>query len=206
MDVPDIKVVVQWKATCDLCTLWQRYGRAARAPDHRAIAILLVEKKDMVEERALKAQKVVEQKEKERKCPQVRIEMGSMSESTNSTQKGGKRKATSQLNPPAKRVALMDQTTIINCQESVISGDIEEEALSQTEGGDGQDTLKELRRAQYAKRVARETDRSTTTFGKKGKGGVIVGRSMDDFINAHVDFNCRRIVPMLVFGNDKGRE
>lgn len=30
MDVPDIKVeVVQWKATGDLCTLWEWFGRAA---------------------------------------------------------------------------------------------------------------------------------------------------------------------------------
>ncbi|XP_006457381.1 hypothetical protein AGABI2DRAFT_50460, partial [Agaricus bisporus var. bisporus H97] len=45
MDVDDIKIVVQYKATTDFCTLWQRFGRAARAPGHRADAILLVEKK-----------------------------------------------------------------------------------------------------------------------------------------------------------------
>ena len=203
MDVPDIKLVVQWKATCDLCTLWQRYGRAARAPDQQAIAILLVEKKDMDEERLLKAQKVAKRKEKERN------DLGIGSGST-STQKDGKRKAISQLNPPAKRPALTDRTTIINRQEMVHCEDVDDEAaLSQTEGVvDGQDTLdlKELRRAHYAKRVIRETEGSSTTLGKKGKGGVVMGSSMDDFINAHVDFHCRRIVPMLVFGNDKRRE
>ena len=45
MDLPDIKTVVQWKATCDLCTLWQRFGRAARGADQEATAILFVEKK-----------------------------------------------------------------------------------------------------------------------------------------------------------------
>ena len=204
IDVPDIKFVVQWKATCDLCTLWQRYGRAARAPDQEAIAILLVEKKDMDEERVLKAQKEAKRNEKE---GTVGLGIGTVSMST---QKDGKRKAISQLNPPAKRPALTDRTTIINRQEIVDSGDLlvdNEAAFNQTEGGDGQDTLKELRRAQYAKRVVRETEGSSTPFNKKGKrGGVVVGSSMDDFINAHVDFKCRRIVPMLVFGNDKRRE
>jgi ERCC4-related helicase len=55
MDLPDIKTVIQWKATCDLCTLWQRFGRAARGPDQEATAILFVEKKDTNEERVLKA-------------------------------------------------------------------------------------------------------------------------------------------------------
>ncbi|KAF8976569.1 P-loop containing nucleoside triphosphate hydrolase protein, partial [Cyathus striatus] len=29
MDLPDIGLVVQWRATCSLTTLWQRIGRAA---------------------------------------------------------------------------------------------------------------------------------------------------------------------------------
>lgn len=52
-----MKIIVQYKATCDLCTLWQRFGRAARGADEEAIAILLVEKKDTEEERSAKATK-----------------------------------------------------------------------------------------------------------------------------------------------------
>ena len=55
MDLPDIRIVIQWKATCDLCTLWQRFGRAARGDGQEATAILFVEKKDTDEERVLKA-------------------------------------------------------------------------------------------------------------------------------------------------------
>ena len=46
MDVADIEIVVQYKASCDLCTLWQRFGRAARGADQKATVILLYEKKD----------------------------------------------------------------------------------------------------------------------------------------------------------------
>lgn len=55
MDLADIEVVVQWKATCDLCTLWQRFGRAARGEVWTGTAILLVEKKDTDAERQAKA-------------------------------------------------------------------------------------------------------------------------------------------------------
>ncbi|KAJ7683797.1 P-loop containing nucleoside triphosphate hydrolase protein [Mycena rosella] len=27
IDLPNITVVIQWRATCDMCTLWQRFGR-----------------------------------------------------------------------------------------------------------------------------------------------------------------------------------
>ena len=50
MDLPNIKIVVQWKATCDLCTLWQHFGRVARGQDAVGTAILLVERKDIDEE------------------------------------------------------------------------------------------------------------------------------------------------------------
>jgi superfamily II DNA/RNA helicase len=43
MDQPDIRRVIQWKATCDMCTLWQRFGRAARNLVIDAEAILFVE-------------------------------------------------------------------------------------------------------------------------------------------------------------------
>lgn len=60
MDLPNVSIVVQWKATCDLCMLWQRFGRAARGPGEQGTAILLVEKKDTDEERQAKAKKAEE--------------------------------------------------------------------------------------------------------------------------------------------------
>lgn len=43
VDQKDIRLVIQWRATCDMCTLWQRFGRAARDLELDAIAILFVE-------------------------------------------------------------------------------------------------------------------------------------------------------------------
>lgn len=44
MDLPDVQVVVQWRASCNLMTLWQRLGRGARDRTYTATAIFLVEK------------------------------------------------------------------------------------------------------------------------------------------------------------------
>ncbi len=60
IDIPDIEVVVQWRTTCDLNTLWQRFGRAARDLNREAVAVLFVDARyfdDEREEAAKRAQK-----------------------------------------------------------------------------------------------------------------------------------------------------
>jgi len=45
LDIPDILIVIQWRVTCNMETLWQRFGRAARDPNLEAVAILFAETK-----------------------------------------------------------------------------------------------------------------------------------------------------------------
>ncbi|KAF8196223.1 hypothetical protein K438DRAFT_1967940 [Mycena galopus ATCC 62051] len=45
LDLPDILLVIQWQSTCNMCTLWQRLGRAARALHLTAMGLFLVEPK-----------------------------------------------------------------------------------------------------------------------------------------------------------------
>ncbi|KAF8984777.1 P-loop containing nucleoside triphosphate hydrolase protein, partial [Cyathus striatus] len=51
MDIPDIKLVIQWKVSCGLCTLWQRFGHAVQGQGQEGVAILIIEKKNTVEGR-----------------------------------------------------------------------------------------------------------------------------------------------------------
>ncbi|KAG1888914.1 uncharacterized protein F5891DRAFT_966066 [Suillus fuscotomentosus] len=44
MDVPDVALVVQWRASCKLSALWQRFGRAARDRLLEGTALLFAEK------------------------------------------------------------------------------------------------------------------------------------------------------------------
>ncbi|KIK72934.1 hypothetical protein PAXRUDRAFT_21420 [Paxillus rubicundulus Ve08.2h10] len=55
MDVPTIKLVLQWRVTCKIAALWQRFGRAARDKSIAGMAILFTEKEHFDDERAAKA-------------------------------------------------------------------------------------------------------------------------------------------------------
>jgi len=45
LDIPDILIVIQWRVTCNMETLWQHFGQAARDPNLEAVAILFAETK-----------------------------------------------------------------------------------------------------------------------------------------------------------------
>ena len=45
MDLPDIELIIQWRASCDLCTLWQHFGRAVRDLKLQGRVLFLVESK-----------------------------------------------------------------------------------------------------------------------------------------------------------------
>ncbi|KAJ3519119.1 hypothetical protein NMY22_g13345 [Coprinellus aureogranulatus] len=55
LDLPNITLVVQWRATCSLTLLWQRFGRAARDPTREGTAVFLVEKEYFDDEKEKKA-------------------------------------------------------------------------------------------------------------------------------------------------------
>ncbi|KAI0685473.1 P-loop containing nucleoside triphosphate hydrolase protein [Cytidiella melzeri] len=57
IDIPNISVAGQWRVTCDLNTLWQRFGRVGRGPGTEGVAILFAESKyfDDAKEKAANA-------------------------------------------------------------------------------------------------------------------------------------------------------
>ncbi|KAI0331424.1 P-loop containing nucleoside triphosphate hydrolase protein, partial [Cubamyces sp. BRFM 1775] len=62
VDIPDVEVVVQWRVSCDMNSLWQRFGRAARGPGTKAVAILFAESKFFDEDRAEAAKRAEKRK------------------------------------------------------------------------------------------------------------------------------------------------
>jgi superfamily II DNA/RNA helicase len=191
MDLPNIKIVVQWKATCNLCTLWQRFGRAACGQDEVGTAILLVEKKDTDEERLAKVERAAKRKKK-----------GAA---------GTKRKAIGIGNcEKAKRPALVDRSLNRGLEEVLGDGDTSLDNTNvrapELDGVDDPGRVAELAFkeecwAHYGKRE------KTGNSSRKGKSRADheVGSPMDDFINTHACVNCRRIVPEVYFGNDQTR-
>ncbi|KDQ60142.1 hypothetical protein JAAARDRAFT_125858, partial [Jaapia argillacea MUCL 33604] len=51
LDLPDIAIVVQWRAPKSIIAVWQRFGRAARGDDREGFAILLAEPSHFDEDR-----------------------------------------------------------------------------------------------------------------------------------------------------------
>ncbi|KAH9071530.1 hypothetical protein EDB83DRAFT_2176282, partial [Lactarius deliciosus] len=51
LDIRDVEIVVQWRYTPLLCTLWQRLGQAAREPSAEASGIYVVEPQYMDRQR-----------------------------------------------------------------------------------------------------------------------------------------------------------
>jgi superfamily II DNA/RNA helicase len=195
MDLPDIEIVVQWKATCELSMLWQRFGRAARGTGKEAIAILLVEKKDTNEERVKKADRAVKRKQKKE----------------NSTKRKAKTEDLKQRRH--KRPALVDRSTNIQVKAEADDTDIgscdgedDDKGFEGFEAANPDDLdsvgLEECR-AQYANQE--RADKSQVVQAR-GHQGPQIGSALDDFINDGGRFRCRRTVLMLFFGNDKTRE
>ncbi|KAI0705897.1 hypothetical protein BC835DRAFT_1260927, partial [Cytidiella melzeri] len=55
--IPNIEFVGQWQATCNMDTLWQRFGHVSRGPGTEGVAVLFVEAKHFnnVKEKAVLA-------------------------------------------------------------------------------------------------------------------------------------------------------
>jgi superfamily II DNA/RNA helicase len=67
IDLSDIALVIQWKASCDMCTLWQRFGHGARGLGLEVIALFLVEPMYFDRTKEQKAERKAKKDEKKEK-------------------------------------------------------------------------------------------------------------------------------------------
>ena len=163
MDLPDIELVVQWRASCNLMMLWQRFGRGARDRNYKAKAIFLVEKEHFAEER-----------EKKLKCRRVRK---------------AKKQSTPLQSITNKRVRIESSTSqrVVENHEAVNSSSEESEmgelAVPVTqEPSIASETILELRQ-RY----------STTVTAPRKKKSDPLEPAMDDLINARYrKLRCRK--------------
>ena len=173
MDLPDIQVVVQWMPTCTLCTLWQRFGHGARGDGYRAMAILLVPKRVIHEKPSLQEGDDTKQ-----------------ARSSNLKQKSH----THDTLPVAKSPVLTDKSlnSIRDSKDVVMEESQGDESMTIST------VIEECRN-----RYAWPDSVVTNGQGKKCQKPVQEGSPIDDYINAHHLSNCRRVVVMTYFGNDK---
>ncbi|KAK7682120.1 hypothetical protein QCA50_014706 [Cerrena zonata] len=222
LDLSDIELVAQWKATCSLCSLWQRFGRAARNLERIGQVVFFVEKKYLDEEREKSAIRADKKK-----------------------QAAAKRKATQQIGPSSKRLAsnsntplpvplIPPQTTssatpdvpnIGLSTEAIFSGPthismVPPETTTHTfphRANDAgvQDPERSHQQTSESTRIEIEKRRSTYHEQEEqhetphqrtsNKKGVHLGGPIDDLINAGTrdGLGCRRKVIEIYFENDK---
>lgn len=191
INVVTIELVIQWRVTCDLNTLWQRFGRAVWDLTRNGVAILFVEGKYIDEEK----EKAVARAEKAKEAR--------------------KRKAArAPASPHRAKVARLANTTNIvdsggagHVSESEDEGQVEASMPSRGRENIARNAMRsvpnhnldELRAEFKAERKPK------ASFQKKRSAEDIVSAEMDALINAATrpQYRCYRIPIMAFYANDK---
>lgn len=182
MDVKDIRLVVQWRLTCDPTTLWQRLGRAGRdrRTDVKTTGVFLVEKEHFDDEKVKRAERAKKNtsKRKYAKGP------GSLTLSPNKRQKIAHSTA--------------DKTTSANHPGSSTI-DIHVDTLGSDHESESSDDEFKMLQMKYSE--TRDSNKST----KKRKAEV--HPVMEDLVNAtHRSLTCRRTPINAFLENNKAGE
>ncbi|KZT63806.1 hypothetical protein DAEQUDRAFT_770277 [Daedalea quercina L-15889] len=203
LDLPDIQLIVQWKVPTSLNTIWQRFGRGARADQVEADAVLITEKHYFDDEHA----------ERDARNAQRRA---------NAAKRKKKQKVP---DSPSKRQAIADAADKPAREQqpstSNPDGQAEPQGLddSDVEVNDAQDDGEEGLGAESEQLVSVEEarvvdiDERRATYNKHASPGTKVTTSqrekvlhpaVDDFINAmDRGFKCRQKPIALAYSNDE---
>ncbi|KAF5338863.1 hypothetical protein D9758_015559 [Tetrapyrgos nigripes] len=193
IDLPDIQIVVQYRATCDFNTLWQRFGRAGRGPDSSAIAVFLVEKTFFDADR-LRKQDNRTKKTKAATSTETKENTGPFSSS--------KRKAKAQGGSPPKRRRVHNASNL-EIPSPDQAADLTPSTMPTVPAsvGDYAQT-DESRRLMYQAKLATGA-RTRRSKGKQDEP-IPIGSALDEFINAPTrGISCRRHVVTLYYSNDR---
>ncbi|EPQ50051.1 P-loop containing nucleoside triphosphate hydrolase protein [Gloeophyllum trabeum ATCC 11539] len=191
MDLPDIDTIVQWKATCTMCALWQRFGRGARDFRRTAFALFLVEPKHFDGEKE-KAAKAKARREANKKRKAIAHQDSNQTKKTRTSNSPASSVVPTSTHNPAPRVPVMlPESDAQPCAvETVESADADGENDENANDG-GYEELREVyERAEMC--------------GTTGKRTRTIEPAMQDMINASTrTFKCFRIPVKVYFRNDK---
>ncbi|KAF4579691.1 hypothetical protein EYR40_000127 [Pleurotus pulmonarius] len=185
MDLPDIKLVVQWRATCGLNTLFQRFGRAARGKGETGVGILLVDKKDLDDENGQRGSSKRKATNQNGPTPKRRAPTSNV---------GQQATTESRCEPSNGDLMEVDVADSIDSSHAIAAAIKPQPPVSMDPN--------ECRK-RYHKQGGNPGDRSAVGKGRLARGNDL-GSPMDDYINAHLrGVCCQRIIPSTFFGNDR---
>lgn len=187
MDLADIEIVVQWRVTCDLNTLWQRFGRAGRGPGTQAIAILFAESKYFDE-----AKNKAAQSEAQRASERV--------EKATEQERGKRKRQNSASHEPSKRAKVTHDPPDENANtEQHTSSPDEGPSSSQEEL-----SIFEQLRVGYAAAMPTDSQQRGRVKRTYDVQAQLVGPEIDALINASTrEYQCYRVPIMAYYENDR---
>lgn len=199
MDVPDIQLVLQWRATCKLSTLWQRFGWAAWNKELCGTAILFAEKEHFDDERAARVER---QEQRKRKAATAGV---------SATQRSTKRSNLNFPNDlPKQQSDVMFDSLVVMVPQEHGSGDMQESEGEDSDGPGGGEMpiLGGQGKRQWIEdmKEALRKKRTTGRVERKQKKELDIG--MDYFINtkSRMGLGCRRKVLNVYFDNTAAGE
>ncbi|KAH9914882.1 P-loop containing nucleoside triphosphate hydrolase protein [Epithele typhae] len=219
IDISDIPIVVQFRATCDLDTLWQRFGRGARDLALFAVAILLVERKyfdaeaaaaaERAAKRAAKRQaKAIEQETKKRRRTEEAAVKAKKKARTESSGDAAPEARDEEVMVGAEVVDLEVIDSDTEVETAVVAGGVE--VIDRAEAVDAelmvvdeaQLTVFEALRVAYV-----QTHTALAAPARKRKGAFSatpLSPELDNFVNAATrPFKCHRMPVMAYYENDR---
>ncbi|CDO74559.1 hypothetical protein BN946_scf184632.g16 [Trametes cinnabarina] len=190
VDIPDVDIVVQWKTTCDLDSLWQRFGRAARGPGTNAVAVLLAEPKFFDEERAAAAKRAEKRAGKKREEELNRAVASEQAKRKRSETVGAASRTDAR---PTIRPRTMGESNTTAHEERTESAQSEVPSMCQQ--------LRIVFKTSAVENAA--TAESRVGKGKKASSGNSLSPEMDSLVNAGTrPFRCYRIPINAYYEND----
>ena len=216
--------------TCDLMSLWQRFGRGGRGEGTEAVAVLLAEKKYFATrlEVGVGVENGTATRKRKRDAGVVEEPPGKrkgrkgMQQSTSRPGEGAaaprKRKTSSEES--SEDTHLTKRPRLVNASTEGSSAPIDpssppntapnmvssrnSEPEGTTQPAVSQASVEERRKRYHSIESEGAQGKGRKTTGK-GKREVVPGSAMDDFINAgsHPGLSCRREVLNVYFENDK---
>lgn len=232
--MPDIELIIQWRATCDMCTLWQRFGRAARALHREGKALFLVEPKHFDDVKAKKAERAAEKKRKaaakasgERPAKRARTKASNVPVQAAENVNAAPREVNENVPVQAPDAASRE---VDECDEEEVEPEPVDEDIEGEDFDSGETTLpqsnapslSESESAQHPESLSTNAlggevhamrrlqyEQQPPTEPKRGKRSrETLDPAMDDMVNAgaRAEIRCSRLPSMLYFGNDKTGE
>lgn len=212
--MPDIGYVFQWRVTCGLNTMWQRFGRAARGPGTEAVAVLFAESKyfddskekaaKAAEARALKAKQKAEKQEKAKRAAP-----------TSTTEPSAPTKRQKTVHTVENNTAAVTVPTRIDADALVASSSDHAQSLPITmtpvpgQASCSNTVLSVYEELRISSKKARASHHTTTsaTPSEDDTGTIKISPEMDSFINARTrSYNCYRVPVMAYYENDRRGE